>query len=216
MKTTSLAIMSVAILGIGLFGISSASFNDVSEASSLSSGESTGVLGHVTAVHKNADGEVLLYSQSDNVVVNQGEQGITRLLFGSQNSTDGLAANEAFNEIGLFNQLLGAPSTSTTFANVDANTFTGALARTEITRNDEGTTGNCADQVLGNTIAGKTYLQCTFTSDQSALVYGAYITNNGTSDTLFAAQNFTSTSTGIQLNNADQLTVTWDITLPGN
>lgn len=89
------------------------SVNDVSEASSVSPGESTGVLGHVTAIHKNADGGIL-YSQSDNVAVSQGEQGIARLLSGSQNSTDGLAANEAFNKVGLFNQLLGAPPVTTT------------------------------------------------------------------------------------------------------
>lgn len=213
MKTTSLAFMSVAILGVGLFGITSASFSDVSEVSSLSSGESAGILGHVTVTHANADGEIISYSQGDNVVVDQGEQGIAHIMFGSKNATDGLASDEAFNRIGLFDASLGAPSTSTTFANVDAADYaSGTLQATEITRNDEGTTGNCADQVLGNTNAALTYLQCTFTSDQTTTVYGAFISNNGTADTLFAAQNFTS-STGITLNDQDQLTVKWDISL---
>lgn len=196
-----------------MFGTTPDSFNDVSEASSVSPGESTGVLGHVTAIHKNADGGIL-YSQSDNVAVSQGEQGIARLLSGSQNSTDGLAANEAFNKVGLFNQLLGAPPVTTTFANVDANDFAGTLAATEITKNDQTTVGNCADQTLGNTAAGKTYLRCTLASDQPALVHGAFVTDNGSPDALFAAQNLTSTSAGIQLNSADQLAVLRDVTSP--
>ena len=78
-----MAIMSVAILGIGLLGITSVSFNDVSQASSLSQSNTGAILGHVTAIHSDADGNILKYSQGDNIVVDEGIKQMGYLTFGS-------------------------------------------------------------------------------------------------------------------------------------
>jgi hypothetical protein len=213
MKTANMAIMSVAILGIGLFGISSASFNDVSEMNSMS-GESTSMMGHVTAVHKGPDGNIIKYMQSDNAIATEGLASTTVLLFGAKNGTGTLDFGEAFTVIGLFDadgDTGGVIDAATTYSSVNTTPLGGTLAETEITRNDGTTLGNCADQKLGNTGA-KAWLQCTFTADSTQKVYGAYVANNGTTDRIIAALNFTD-SAGIILNDSDQLTVTWDITV---
>jgi hypothetical protein len=212
MKTTNLAIMSVAILGIGLFGISSVSFNDVSEASLTSSSESTGMLGHVTAIHKDTDGNILSYSQTDNVVLTEGKEEAAGLLFGSANTTNTIELNERFNTIGLYNVTFGDPQAGDTFGTEWTNSEITAvgLRASAITQDNAAGNPDCASSEYGN-IANVMYVGCTFTATtDSNVTYGAVLTNNGTSDTLFAARNFTS---AITLNTDDQLTVLWDITI---
>ena len=209
MKTSNMAIMSVAILGIGLLGITSVSFNDVSQASSLSQSNTGAILGHVTAIHSDADGNILKYSQGDNIVVDEGIKQMGYLTFGSLNSTTPVAPTEAFNTIALYDTDMGTPVAGTTYAakNGALVTSTG-LGAVEINVNT-GTGGkyNGVDST-GKFILGNTFTAGSGVSNE--VVFGAAILNNGTASDFFSVQNFTSS---ITLNENDQLTVLWDLTL---
>jgi hypothetical protein len=207
MKTSNMAIMSVAILGIGLLGITSVSFNDVSQASSLSSGQSGAILGHVTAIHTDADGNILTYSQGDNIVVNEGIKQMGFLTFGSANASTPVASTERFNIIGLYGVDMGTPSGTTTYA-AKSSALTSATDLTPVVINAQNGTDYNGVDGAGNFILGTTFTAGTGVSNE--VVWGAAIINDGTSSDFFSVQNFT---TDITLNENDQLTVLWDLSL---
>lgn len=210
MKQINLAIMSVAIIGAGIFGITSTSLLDASESNISTYSERTGMLGHITAVHKNADGDIIAYVQTDNVVQDEGKDCLAFLTFGAINKTSTCAANQAFNEIGLYDTTQNPDDSDDTFAGVTKLTGNG-LDPCNVVLNNGGTDSGYEDQYLGITSDGKAFIQCTFTATSDSLeVQGAVLNNNGTSSAQFAGRNFTSTLT---LNTNDKLTVAWDITL---
>lgn len=209
MKQANLAFMSIAILGAGLLGISSTSLIDADNNDLNQYGERTVMLGHVTAVHTDASGNIIAYSQSDNAITAQGESCLAFLTFATENGTaHGCATNETFNEISLFDSTQNLDDADDTYGTYLSSN---GLAPCEITNNGGVTASGCEDLYKGIDSTGSVFLQATFTSTaDSQEVEGAAVTNNGTSDTQFAGRNFSSTLT---LNTNDKLTVTWDIDL---
>ena len=213
MKQVNLAVMFVAVIGAGLIGVSSGSMMNVSDTTdSTTYGERTGMLGHVTAVQKDANGNIISYSQSDNTVVTQGKDCLAFLTFGSINKTSSCGGTDGFNQIYLYANTQDPDDAGDTYSGTTFISGNGLTDCDLSTANDGSTSGTYEDRYNGITSDGKAFLKCTFTASADSLqVQGAAIANNGTTNTMFAAQNFTGNS-GLTLNTNDKLTVTWDIT----
>jgi hypothetical protein len=215
MKTANMAIMSVAVLGFGLLGITSVSFSDVSETNSLSPTETGSILGHVTAIHKDPNGSIMSYSQSDNLVVTEGFENLSYVTFGALNVTSPIDDNMVFNVIALRDVDAGDPAAGDGYVSGDYSAVSG-LAPAEVDGNTNGVTTNCpgGDAQLGTDGSGTMYLSCTFIAGGTDTIYGASILNNGSASHVFAAKNFTGPgASGITLNQDDQLTILWDLAL---
>ena len=215
MKQINLAVMSVAIIGAGLLGVTSTSLFDVTESNVQTYGETTGLLGHVTAVQTDQSGNIISYSQSDNLVVDDGEDCLAFLTFGSLNKTSTCAADQGFNEIALYANTENPDDADDVFGSATADFYSvSGLAPCNLEAvNDGSTTGGYEDRYNGITSTGDVFLQCTFTALADSLqVQGAMINNNATSSAMFAAKNFTGDA-GLTLNTNDKLTITWAITL---
>ena len=71
MKTQTMALFAILTVGIGLTGFSSATM--FPESDDLSGyGESSSISGHMTVIHKDAQGSILGYQQTDNIITNEG------------------------------------------------------------------------------------------------------------------------------------------------
>ncbi|MBC8501898.1 MAG: hypothetical protein ISR81_07420 [Nitrosopumilus sp.] len=177
------------------------------ESSGISTtGSDIGLNGHVTVVHKDPEGNVLSYSQYDNVITNQGLHCATRTLFATTNGTCAMAsATDDFDFIGLL-----ADGQTADAADVVGETVTGggldpAVATTigiDVVAAGSGTT-------TGNVVTG---IQKTFTKVNAtqAIIAGATL-QTGAADAVFATKLFTGGD--VTLNENDTLQITWTITL---
>ena len=161
--------------------------------------EQGGITGHVTAVLRDADGNIKQYSQSDNAIIDDGKEFIADDIFGTSLSGGTTTNNFDFIEIGTNNTIhIETDTVATAFTSVSCPRVQDAGVATDVSTGGQvvltvesafaGSTGNCAatfaEALLANAITGGEVLALTQFS-------------GGT----------------VTLTAADTLTITWAITL---
>jgi len=208
MKTQTLGLLAILSLGVGLTSFSStAMFQESTDIGTY--GESSAISGHVTVIHRDAQGSILGYQQYDNVIVNEGLNCATETLFASGNATCAMASQtDQFDFIGL---LGNTPDVQT-----EDNAAVG------ITRLTGGGLGiGVADDIGMDIVAdaagvaqdfSTTTIQKLFTkTNATAANIGGATLQTGADDAIFAAKAFTGGN--LVLNESDTLEVTWSIQL---
>jgi hypothetical protein len=200
--TIMLAITIAAALSTVAFA--SGVFTNSSESSVSSYKEGAMLMGHVTMVVQDPDGNIIKYYQGDNQITNQGENCIAEKLFGV--TTTGATAcqnsgGETFDVVAIGTNASPTPDE----ASLSLDTANTQKAVTPTVTSSTGTTSSSADVVLIATFTATT--TTTFTES------GVFDTTTGGSNNMLAHQAFT---TGATLNNQDTIEVTWTIDIGPN
>jgi len=212
-------IASIALVA-GIFGGSFVDVLSIEQDQVYSTAEASTFLGHVTVVQTDKDGFVKHYSQSDNVVTDEGLNCAPVRLFGEVETdiTDcpaGAAALGVFDSVCVFQDVIATEGLSVT-SGVGA-------ALTACLRNDglsfmnpaNGTTNTTFVATLTESASGTgsiTDIAYRYTggvgANQAVASAGLFETDG---DALFAVNDFSGGS--ITLQESDTLDVTWSITL---
>ena len=202
-NSKNLAMMLVgfaAIISVGVF-----SATNTAEASQE---DVPGMMGHITLVLHDSEGNITDYVQTDNAVTVTGINCISENSFGVNSA----CAATFFTFIGLGTGTLDSPQAE----NVETPLAgAGGCIRSDaddLSTNDVATsTGTATETVTltvvfggaGSTGAGLAHVDCEATISEAGLF------NAATGSQMFAFQSFT----GIAVGNLDTLTVTWTITI---
>ncbi len=213
-RYTSLALIGVLVVGmagfISLDAISATSFVTMKAASDIH--ETGQMIGHVTYELRDADGNIKHYFQSDNVIVERGTNCAAVAIF---NATDDsgvctLGADGGFSFIAIGNSTNTLPLASVDDTALDndgtngeMNRLDGAVTITEANGGD--TTVSIVSPAFTFTDLGTTGTLIT----QS----GLFDSDVGGTDNMFSIRDIPPVGTGLQVSNADTLSVTWTITL---
>ncbi len=202
-RFTTIALFSAIALSVGILGIYGLS-SLPSTLKVQSDTQTTGavpMLGHVTLTVTDPKGNILAYHQGDNIVVNDGENCLSKKVFGiSSNSCP--TGGASYNVIGIGN---GTQSATKTVTGLN----TEETGNTSL-RRATATTQTVTDATSGAPVTD--VLQVTFTNGGSSnTVSEAGLFNSTTVSArgMFAYQTFT----GIPLSNGDSLTVKWTVTM---
>jgi len=215
MKSTTSIIALVAALAVtsGGLGLSlTGVFNDNSVTTTSNTANGL-MMGHLVVEAHNEAGELVAYRQSDNEVVDDGEQCILRLLFqedgaNGQGSAAGTssctgAMNGAWDTIAIGTDTTAAADTQVVLGNEtsSSNGLQRADATTKTWTNGTGSTTT------------KIVLSKTFTNDspRAHTIAESGLFNSTTNDAngMLARQTFT----GVALSNGDSITITWTFTV---
>jgi hypothetical protein len=212
MKTsTTTLVFAIGLVAIGglfgstIFGITGTKSN--METSTAATGLITG---HVVTTLTDSDGNVVAYRQSDNIIVNNGENCVAKLLF--QGSTGAAGTNVC------------TGSNTTGFRFIAIGTGTGAAAadnvglgaaRTDGTLAPKAATVTWTNSTGSGTTQATVALSTTFTNDSGGTVAiaesGLFNSTSVNTGGMFARQQFSA----VNMNNNDQLTVTWTVNIGG-
>lgn len=198
--------------------------NNSIEGSSL--GSTGSMMGHVTMFVTGADGSILSYVQSDNIIVDQGEDCALKLLFGGNGTFAGTLSTgttacgsltsdtRSFNIIGIGNQTDGTDTALSTDAYLEdehddaGSGFERAVADSIVFTSAAG--GSSANVVLEkqftNTDPGTTG---SMSVTESALFNST--STLGNDDGVFAVQTFDA----VVVDKGEALTVQWTINIGG-
>lgn len=214
-NTTTLILgVSLAVVA-GLFGSTIFGVSDSNNSAQTSASASGLITGHVTTTLRDADGNIKEYRQSDNTIVNNGENCVAKMLFGSSPTVAGTSVctgsiTDGFRYVGIGNYTTAVNGTNTTLGNEYSSAKgVASLARggaaTVTMTNSTGATGSSASVLISKQ----------FTSSQAAaqIVQESALFNSTSvaSGGMFARQTFSS----ITMNNGDSLTVAWTVNIGG-
>ena len=187
--------LAVAVVSAG----SVFAFNQNTEQPQQPTQESGKILGHITMVVKDSDGNVKQYLQTDNKVVNNGLKATTAKLFG--NSLETLSGGTA----GTFGVVGVGTGTNVPAAN-DIGLQTQRAAK--IVSTPTNNTGTIGAQISATWAAGKLANSTSTTAAITEAGLFDTITNATSSSNMFARQQFSAINVG----TADSLQVSWTIT----
>jgi len=206
MEQTKLALSAVMIVAVGLIGTNFVTGLEMTGQENFDAlSNSNTVYGHLTIIHSDADGNVLSYIQTDNIVAIDGKDCMAQLVFGNNDSDCDGTADSKFNTIALFKD----ESFPDTMNATGLKTVDIAVNGLEIENGTSTPTQNAEAVTSGD--GSKTDIAKTFTTGTGVagqIVNGAALFNAAT-DAVLAGQTFTAVS----LNTADTLTITWTIEL---
>ncbi len=215
---------------IGAYGMPDFSENE----SSLAAAQ---MLGHVTMIHTDADGNVIGYQQSDNLIVNRGEDCVLKQVFGSANTEAGAYLSDIIptgsttcgtdlgSRAGVFEDI--AIGNGSSVAGVD-ETDTALFSEHNVTGNDSGLTraeiGTSTKVYSAETDSSRVVLSGQFTN-----TYGAGLSYDVTESAIFNSTETAGASTvdadtmmfarqtfsAITLDNGESLTVEWTVDVGG-
>jgi hypothetical protein len=213
MKTsTTTLVFAIGLVAIGglfgsaIFGITGTKSN--MEASTAATGLITG---HVVTTLTDSDGNVIAYRQSDNIIVNNGENCVAKLLFQASTGGAGTTVCTGSNTTGFRFIAIGTGTGSAAADNVGLGTARtdGTLAPKAATitwTNSTGTGGGSQATVV---------LSTTFTNNSGGTVAisesGLFNSTSVNTGGMFARQQFSA----VNMNVNDQLTVTWTVNIGG-
>ena len=215
MKSTTSIIALVAALAVtsGGLGLSLTGVFDDNNVTTTSNTVNGLMMGHLVVEAHNEAGELVAYRQSDNEVVDDGEQCILRLLFqedsaNGQGSTAGTssctgAMNGAWDTIAIGTGTTAAADTQVLLVNETSSSdgLNRADATTKTWTNGTGSTTT------------KIVLSKTFTNDSprahTIAESGLFNSTTGDANGMLARQTFT----GVALSNGDSITITWTFTV---
>ena len=209
MKTLDSRILigAIAVLTAGLIGVVGTSSTPLAIGTSTIDGfqDGSGMLGHLTLIATDSDGQIKAYQQTDNVVTRVGHNCFAHILFEPTNVAGGSVT--CGGDPGVFDAIaIGTGSGAT-------DTSTSLIAQTATTGLVPDTDANGV-LVADNTGAGATAIvEVTFTSTgaTTSITEAGIFNNTDTSSPaqMLAYRDFTA----ISLDNGDSLTVTWTITV---
>jgi len=217
-NTTNIGIFAAIVFAVGMAGITiSGDANELQSNTYSSSTEGAGILGHIEIVHTNSEGKILSYQQTDNMIVTQGRNCTAMLLFGTNTGCDAATAGVLgkYTVIGLGNGTALAKNTALTDLSGEI-LASGGNGGDGLSR----TTGTL-DPITAATTNATSATQRIF----AVFSYNGSLANNAinqaglfnstspSTDSTFALKNFPS---AVSMNNGDQLTVNWDITISGS
>lgn len=210
-KATSIGMFAAIAFAVGMTGINLSDGTIVLQNSPSATADGASILGHIELIHTDKEGNILSYQQTDNAIVSQGRACTAMLLFGENTECPAATKTDIGNytTIGIGNGSLLAADTTAQALNSE---ITGdGLARAL------GTLGTyTATSGTGTDATQRITKQFTYTGSQSGNVIsqaGLFNSTTISSDSTFALKNFPS---NVTMNNGDQLTVNWDITVSGS
>ena len=213
MNSTIIGLVAAVAVLSGAMGISVTGVFD--EPKLMTSNAATGFLvGHVEIEARNIDGDLIAYRQSDNAVVDDGEQCILKMLFGTSGQTNagrGEYASTgdctgvltgAWDVIGIGT---GATAVRDDDVKLQAESVGDGLDRTTATTKtwSNGTMADATKIVLKNTFTHTA--DATVAVTESGLFNSTLVAGSG----MLAHQTFTAVS----LTQNDSITVTWTFTV---
>lgn len=206
-KTIALftAVFAVTVGILGMNGLSATTFGII-PATTSTADEAQDLLGHVTYILRDENGNIKSYLQSDNVVTTRGKDCSTQKLFANTTAPTGGCVTASGGSTGFNYIAIGNATTSTVAATDTALAVNGGGF--EIKRN-QGTVSFGSNQA---TITSQTFTFSaasetnTGTVSQSGLFDGA--TSGAANSNMFAIQ-----AISIAVGSSDTLQVTWTITL---
>jgi len=216
MKNTSIGMLVAVVFAVGMTGISLSGGTFTSQSNTSSYSEGGSILGHIEVIHTDSEGNILSYQQTDNAIVNDGRNCTAMLLFGANTGCTAQTAGALgkFTAIGIGNGSLLAGTTLNTALNGEttatANGGDGLLRAF-------GTLGGFTNSTNDSDPAIQRIThQFTYNGSQSGNVIsqaGLFNQTTVLGTGVFALKNFPS---NVTMNNGDQLTVNWDITIDGS
>lgn len=209
-KTSIMALVAIVAVATGLVGYFSTTSAEVSPATSFAT---SGLLsGHLTLEVRDSDGNLKAYRESDNIIVANAEDCVSRALFAPAGYSAG-SGSSGTHCIGAISQpfafiALGTGSTAETNADNDmqAQTVATGLAITlgTITQtNSTGAAGQSASTLISNAF--------TNTSGGTVNVSEAGLFNS--TDTATNGMLAHKVFTAVSVANGDQLTVNWTVNM---
>ena len=210
--TALVAALAVTSGGLGLSLTGVFEDNNVTTTSNTVNGL---MMGHLTVEAHNEAGELVAYRQSDNEVVDDGEQCILKMLFGTTGSSQ--AGRGEYTTTGsCTGALTGA------WDNIAIGTTTTSAADTQVLLGNETSSSDGLERGTATTktwtngtgsTTTKIVLSKTFTNDspRAHTIAESGLFNSTTNDAngMLARQTFT----GVALSNGDSITITWTFTV---
>lgn len=214
-KYTMLALFgAIFVVGalIGTVGFSATAFT-VAPATMVQS-DATGLMGHITLTVTDADGEITQYRQTDNTIINAGEDCISVAMFniatGTENCVDATGAAFEFIALGTGGNAGASGTCGSQPAESDGTLFTEVTEGTNAGLDKTQATTRSNAAASGATGAVAT-LSADFTSSSGTVAINEALLSNlvtSTSGDTVAHQCFAPVNVG----TADTLTVEWQIT----
>ena len=212
-QTTFIALVAALAVTSGGLGLSLTGVfeqNDITVSSNTANGL---MMGHLTIEAHDESGELIAYRQSDNEVVDDGEQCILRLLF-QDNGAAGQGLGTGLNSCA--GQLNGAWDT------IAIGTGTTTAADSQVLLVNETSTSNGLQRADATTktwtngtgaTTTKIVMSKTFTNESprahTIAESGLFNSTVGDANGMLARQTFT----GVALSNGDSITITWTFTV---
>ena len=216
MKTNSTMIALVAALAVtaGGLGLSLTGVFDDDNVIAASNTATGLMMGHLTVEAHDEGGDLIAYRQTDNEVVDDGEQCILKMLFATTDSTAGRGGYTS--TTACTGALTGAWDV------ISIGTGTTAASDTQVLLVNETSTSNGLERGTATTktwtngtgaTTTKLVLSKTFTADgtRTHAIGESGLFNSTTADAngMLARQTFT----GVALSNGDSITITWTFTV---
>lgn len=242
MKKTVTLVLSVALVAVtGLFSSAIFGLIDMKPDAQTSATVSGLITGHVITTHRDAADNILSYRQSDNLIVNQGENCVSKMLFANHtfdSTATGVCTGQnrdTYRNISIGNGSgavhsdefkLQNPHNTTSYGTSVAHsgdTMSRQIATTSWTNSNS--TGNSstsvADVVLSAVFKNKNAAQTITVSESGLFNFTSAVANpvgnadeisTGNQDSMFARQTFSA----ITMNAGDTLTVQWTMSVGGS
>ena len=220
-KTTIIGLVAAVAVLSGAMGMSvTGTFSDLKTAEYSPISTSTGMLlGHVEIEARHADGELYDYRQLDNAVVDDGEQCILKMLFGSGGGHVGNAQNgrgEYTSEASVAGAAACTGALTGAWDVIAIGTGTSAAIEADVKLGTESTTNGAARGVAttktwGNLTAGipQIVMSKTFTATGGDI--GAVTESGLFNSTTAGAQGMLARNvfSAVTLADGDSITITW-------
>jgi len=217
-NNTSIAILGIALAIVG--GMFAANVSGLIGFQSTDSKMQTGayMTGHVETILRDVDGNIKEYRQSDNLITNNGENCVLKLLFQDDGSGAGLGSGTGTGRCtGQLNSpwhviALGTSSTAVNGTDYVLGSETSASGLGRAVATTKTWTNSTAQSSTGSSqiVMARTFTNTsggTVSIAESGLFNSTTIAGSG----MFARQTFSS----IAVNNNDSLTVQWTINVGG-
>ncbi|CAE6488749.1 conserved exported hypothetical protein [Candidatus Nitrosotenuis uzonensis] len=211
LSTTTLVLGVALAVVAGLFSSTIFGITGIKSDAQTSTTATGLITGHVVTTLTDSDGNIKAYRQSDNLIVNNGENCVSKMLFGASgggstgsNVCTG-AITEGFRYIAIGNSSTAVTSADTGLGAELTASGLGAKFSTITWTNSTGSgSGTTAQAVMAATFTNSGSTQAV---RESGLFNGTNASTNG----MFARQTFSD----ITMNNGDSLTVQWTINIGG-
>ena len=187
--------LAVIITAITISSLATFAFTTMGPSGDNSLKSAAAMLGHITLTAYDENGEIKQYVQTDNVIVNSGDDCIVEAILGAS----GGCAN---------------PSNAFTFVHLGtgASTMTEGSTLTEMTWNRQTAGSPNAITAASGASGASSTVSATFQDVSTTITEAALINSSGSAGDILAIQDFAD----IALGETDDLTVQWTITVDGS